>query len=157
MSKKHTSSEQFSIFGTHRIGFVSEGRLVYKCLPNRACRKPPHRQSGIKTYPLPPIKASSAELYKNAPTLFQSINIFETEAELISRLRLDMKAVQSSYFFMEKPSQSFEMLALKIKTIQNAAYLGTGEPMSFFESILDRESDESILFNACAPYKCLRL
>ena len=109
-----------------------------------------HKQSQIKTYPLPPVKASSAELYKNAPALLQSINLFETEAELISRLRLDIKTVQNSYLFMEKPSQSFEMLALKIKTIQNAAYLGTGEPMSFFESILDRESDESILF------QCLR-
>ena len=41
-----------------------------------------HKQSQIKTYPLPPVKASSAELYKNAPALLQSINLLKQRLNL---------------------------------------------------------------------------
>lgn len=104
------------------------------------------KTSFSKKYATPPPKVDTIESYAQAPFLFKNESLFQREAALLSRLRIDMQNIQTSYLFEKKPTQSYENMSLKMTTMEIASYLGTAEAKPFFETILEKESDDSVLF-----------
>lgn len=100
-----------------------------------------------KKYQVPPLHAESISLYTQATQLLQKENIFEKEEAILSRLRIDMQDIQTSYLFTKRPSQNYDTMPLKIASLEKASFLGTAEAKSFFETILEKETDESVLLS----------